>query len=169
MPKAKRTPAKTRQVVRKPEVMDVISDDIIEVAKPVRKTGTKLTYVPSNVGLGDIEAPEGYKVRWVRSDNIARREAEGYEILTTSNCPSARNGSTRVSGVDGNQIGGAITYRELTAMIVPEEIAQDRKRYFEKITKERTKVAIEASGARKELNSASHGTAPDLHPTFTVD
>lgn len=171
MPRPKKIAAKEKLAAKAVIEADaVITDEEINYnPKPVKKTGTPLTYVPANVGLGDIEAPEGYKVRWVRNDNIVRRQAEGYEILTTTNCPNAVNKSSNISGVDGSQIGGAITYRELTAMIVPDEIAKDRKRYYEELTKERTKLAITASGARKELNNASRGTSPDLQPTITID
>lgn len=161
---------KTRRVVEK-KATEVITEVAAETKPAPRKTGTR-QWRSATSGLGNIKAPDGYSARWVAPHNVERRLAEGYEFINKSTCPSAEHTDRKTAGfkgVDGANIGTAITYREMVAMAAPKELVESRTRYFEELTEKRTDAAILATSERRQLMSESRGTSPDLTPHLTIE
>lgn len=119
-----------------PKKKDVIaSDNTIQeredmkleetAVEPVRKKGTKPGWKPAGQ-LPRLKGPSGYSVKWASSDTgkLAKLRAEGWIIMK----PSDNKGDPieHVDVNDGNALGKEIRYRDLVAVMLPQELKEAR-------------------------------------------
>lgn len=134
------------------------------------KKGAK-SWTPSN--LGDLlEKEPGYRYRWVRNDadNIAKKEAEGWEFVNGTNSPKTK-GSMPSSRLDEpHQLTSNPTRRDAIAMRLDDDgedsTAQQRDKYHnEKVQRLEKRIY---AGTKKDLASIGKDGAP-IHGNLTTE
>jgi hypothetical protein len=106
--------------------------------------------------LGIVARPEGHRVRWCEDtpQNIAKKKAEGWEILNKAKFPELNNTEFDVSTTDSKGLTNTIIKRnELVAMIIPEELALERDEYFKQETQNQTKQALSNEQVKKLISA----------------
>lgn len=145
------------------------SADVQAEAAPVKR-GVRMKWNAPTRALARISAPEGCKARWVADHNVDRRLDEGYTVINRTTAPGAEhvdrgyvNGAQR-----GDGMGTALRYRELVAMAAPNEVIEQRNKFYEDKTRRMTEATINASalktGAMKEIAERS-----GFSTTLTID
>lgn len=125
------------------------------VRKPVRWKPASRT--------GILKAPDGYRVRWCHdtAENIAKKKAEGWEILDTNKFPKASITEYEHLINDSKGLTSTVMKRnELVAMILPDEIAQERKSYYEQETADRTNDFLKNAEGKRILKNNVHSVDP---------
>lgn len=124
---------------------------------PVKK-GRKVSWKPANK-LGFLSAPEGYTPRWCDSNesNLMKKQEEGFEFLNKTKFPQLKH--TKKDGAkeiaDGAETG-LVKYREMVAMMIPNETRDARNDYFKKLNEDQLKAKIMMKDAKRELGSAGN-------------
>ena len=91
-------------------------------------------------------APQGYKHRWIRTEslgymdtgNVSKKLREGWEFVRAEEVKS-QLGDHDFPVVQEGQYQGLIGVGGLVLARIPEEIVEQRKNYFENITKDQVK------------------------------
>lgn len=132
------------------------------------KKGNK-TWTPSN--LGDLlKKEEGKRYRWVRNepDNIAKKEAEGWEFVNGTNTPRTLGAFSSNRLDEPHQLTSNPTRRDSVAMWLDDEgedsLAKQRDRYHNDKVERREKSLF--AGTKKDL--AKEGSAP-IHGNLTKE
>lgn len=89
------------------------------------------TWKPANV-LDILDKEPGYRYRVAEKSarNIAKKQREGWEIVSAINSPNTDNKSIG-NGVDlGKQMGSVLDGHDYIIMRIPEDMAQERDDYF---------------------------------------
>jgi hypothetical protein len=121
--------------------------------------------------LGTISTPEGYRARWVHDtpDNISKKKAEGWEILDKSKFPKIGGGEYENQVTDSKGLTSTVLKRnELIAMVIPEEMAQERDEYYRRETEDATQSALSHSETReliKKINPKNKKSVVSINPT----
>lgn len=92
------------------------------------KKGTPPAWQPASK-QAELKAPKGFFPRWVRADagEIAKKKAEGWLIMK----PEDNKGHFRADDVnDGTPLHNGIRFRDMIAMMLPEERKEGRDAYF---------------------------------------
>lgn len=111
------------------EGKDQMSEVTIEQEKSEtvvpKKKGTRPEWKPSGQ-LPKLKAPAGFTAKWASSDpgKLSKLKAEGWEIMK----PSDNKGQAIVSGDvnDSGSVTGELRYRDLVAVMLPNELKQAR-------------------------------------------
>lgn len=82
-----------------------------------------------------------YLYRWVAKQNLTRKIAEGWEVITNAN--SSGENAPAVTLEDGTKITGVISKRNLILCKMPKELAASRQKYYEDINKNLLTQSIE--------------------------
>lgn len=106
---------------------------------PAPKKG-RATWRPAT--LLDVQGKDpAFVYRWLLNDpaNIAKKKAEGWEVLskTTTGSDKSKHVKPGVVG-DGESLTSVVQYRELILGRIPKEMAEARAEYFQAITKRQT-------------------------------
>jgi hypothetical protein len=133
----------------------------------VKKKGSKPREFKFASDMGKLEVPEGYVGRWCSKEekNLMKKEAEGWEYVNKTNCPSAIRREELGLGSqvkDGSNMGGALQYREMVAMMLPEDLAESRREQIKHKTEMNTKAKILASDAKRALGQHSDKFKPSI-------
>lgn len=136
----------------------------------VKKKGSKPREFKFSSDIGKMEVPEGKVGRWCSTEekNLQRKEAEGWEYLNKTNCPSATRREELGLGSsvkDGSNMGGALRYREMVAMVLDKDLAESRKEQIEQKTERNTRAKILASDAKRSLGEH----ADKFKPSISID
>lgn len=143
-----------------------------EVAEQVKKAkkGAK-SWTPSN--LGDLQNKEaGYRYRWVRNDpdNIAKKEAEGWEFVNATNTPKTTGAFSSSRLDEPKQLTSNPTRRDAVAMRLDDQdedsTARQRDRYHnDKVDKLEKRIY---AGTKKDLGEIGKDGAP-IHGNITKE
>lgn len=115
---------------------------------------------------GVVKAPEGYRIRWCHDvpDNIAKKRLEGWEILDKTKFPEASVKDFEHQISDSNGLTSSILKRnELVAMIIPENMAQEREAYFQQQTEDATQRILSKEEVKKMLSQNDHRNLQNVH------
>lgn len=80
--------------------------------------------------LQGLKARSGYTARWVSADpeNVARKKSEGWILMKPSDNIAGSFDTKDVN--DGGSAANDIRYRDLIAMMLPDEIKRQRNEYY---------------------------------------
>lgn len=108
-----------------------------EVSTPkVKKKGTRPGWRPAGQ-LPRLKAPPGYTAKWANPEKLDKLRAEGWEIMKPED-----NKGQEILKVDVNDAGsltGALRYRELVAIMLPNELKAERDEWVRSENKEAVK------------------------------
>lgn len=141
------------------------SKSVIKRQNPDAKPKKAPRWKPAS-RLPEFDAPEGYRKRWVSDtpDNIARKEAEGWVVLDKTKFPDLNGGAYERQVTDSQGLSKTVLKRnELIAMVLPEDIAQERTAYYEQETADRTQKALSHSEVKKLLKQGDPRNAKNVH------
>jgi hypothetical protein len=100
--------------------------DTIET--PEVKRGTRPGWKPSSV-LPQLKARSGFTARWMSNEpaRIAAKMSEGWVIMK----PSDNVGTPirQLDNPDTNSLGSEVRYRDMVAMMLPDDVKRDRDDY----------------------------------------
>lgn len=117
----------------------------------------KTSWKPASV-LDVTGKEEGYRYRWANkaSDNIYKKEQEGWETVSGLQSDSAKHESDRIQ--DGKQLTSTFEKHDAILMRIPEEVAQGRDDYINNKTAQRTKgLTAHFKEEAKKNGSVAHG------------
>lgn len=138
-----------------------------------KKKGSTRGFKPGNA-LGMVKVPKGYTPRWCDADqaNINKKLQEGWVFVNKTTSGSAgherRDGKEENSTIDGHDLSTVVKYRELVAMMMPDDLVQSRRDYYHNETVRRTKSRVLAKEQINELNGTPYNGAV-TGSTITVD
>ena len=103
-------------------------------------------------------APEGYRHRWIRAEvmgfddrkNIAARSREGWELVRGEEFPDFD-----IPTIEDGKHAGVIGVGGLLLARIPEEIAEERNRYFH-------------NQARDQMSAVDNDLAREQHPAMPI-
>lgn len=126
----------------------------------------KPQWAPGN-RLGQINVPKGFVPRWCDADeaNLAKKREEGWIPVTKTTYPDAKhvNDGEIKEVKDGAAIDGSlIKYRNMVAMMMPEELAQARREYFEDETRKQTEAKVKMVDQKEKMGSYASTIKPRL-------
>jgi hypothetical protein len=126
---------------------------------PVKKG--KTSWKPASVtDVVDKDPSKRYRLVNKDADNLAKKRAEGWEIETKATGGSAKlvpDGQINT----GSNLGSTYERKDVILMSMPEEMAQERNKYFDEMTQRRTQ------GLTAHLKKELKGTAP-THGKITI-
>lgn len=110
----------------------------------VRETRKKQWMPPSS--LDAPPAPKGFKHRWIRTEtmgqqdtgNVSKKLREGWEFVRAEEIKNSPD-IHKYPILNQGQYQGCIGIGGLVLARIPEEIVEQRKKYFEDITKDQVK------------------------------
>lgn|SRR3990167_5683376 len=90
--------------------------------------------------LGYLKAPSGYTARWVAADldNVQRKKEEGWLIMKPSDNKGMNLDKQDVN--DGGSPANDIRYRDMIAMMLPDEVKKEREEYYRQENRRATDV-----------------------------
>ena len=83
--------------------------------------------------LGVTNKDSNFVYRWITSENVERRQTEGWEIVRSSSESKEKGPAITLS--DGSKIDGVIKKRNLILARMPVELAESRRDYFRQLSK----------------------------------
>lgn len=126
---------------RKEDAVSVIEkvavDAPITEEKPKKKG--KAIWKPAE-RLGVLDKNANYRYKWVNKEpsNLERKFAEGYVPANSITGLTAEH-KEGVRAIDGSEIAGAKSHRELVLCALPNELAEARDEYFQNQTDRQTR------------------------------
>lgn len=131
------------------------------------KKGSKPREFKFASDMGKLEVPEGKVGRWCSSDekNLMKKEAEGWEYLNKTNCPSAARREELGLGTqvnDGAPMGGPVRYREMVGMVLDEDLAISRREQIRNKTIAQTRAKIDAVDAKRIMGEHANKFKPSI-------
>lgn len=93
-----------------------------EVIAP-KKRGTRPGWKPSSQ-LPNLKAPHGFTAKWCNPAKLTERRSEGWIIMTPKDNKGSEIMSVDVN--DGGSLTDALRYRDLVAIMLPNELKADR-------------------------------------------
>lgn len=120
--------------------------------KTVRKTtekaakGKKVSWRPST-RLGRVHLPANmkgkYRTRWVKGtpDRVAQMQEEGW-MLVNDTVAKGVQAPTDKEVTDGANLDSALRKREMVAMVIPEELAEARDKFYKEETEKQTQGVL---------------------------
>lgn len=99
------------------------------IEKDEKKKGTPVGFRPSSV-LPRLIAREGFSAKWIRNEagHIASKLEEGWIIMKPTDNIGTSIRQDYVS--EANSLGTEIRYRDLIAMMLPNEVKKAREEYY---------------------------------------
>lgn len=101
-----------------------------------KKKGTRPGWRPAGQ-LPKLKAPPGYTAKWANPDKLDRLRAEGWELMKPN-----QNRGQEILQIDVNDAGpltGALRYRELVAIMLPNELKAERDEWVRQENREAVK------------------------------
>lgn len=133
-------------------------ETIIESKKEeIRSKSTKVTepWKPASI-LSVIKRKEGMRDRWVRKDLLDKKVLEGWEPVQ-----SGAETAPTLTLLDGTQLDRTVQKRNLILCRMPEELAVNRNKYFQKLTDESEEIPSreleEAANVPGYVGSGAYG------------
>lgn len=106
------------------EIEQVQTEALSEQEPPkLKKKGTKPGWKPAGQ-IPRLKAPPGFTAKWANPEKLDKLRAEGWEIMKPSD-----NKGQEILKADVNDVGsltGALRYRELVAVMLPNELKAAR-------------------------------------------
>ena len=96
-----------------------------------KRKATKPAWRPSS-RLATLKARSGFTARWVSADpaEISKKRAEGWIIMKPSDNKGPEIEQTDIS--DGKALHDGIRYRDMIAMMLPDDLKEAREEYYKK-------------------------------------
>jgi hypothetical protein len=91
----------------------------------IKKKGTRPGWKPAGQ-LPKLKAPPGWTAKWASSDaaKLSKLRAEGWEFMKESDNKGDK--IVKVDVLDGSSLIGEIRYRDMVAMMLPNELKEAR-------------------------------------------
>ena len=101
-----------------------------------KKKGTRPGWKPAGQ-LPKLKAPPGFSPKWANVDKLDKLRAEGWQVMT----PEDNKGAPilKVDVNDGSSLNGALRYRELVAVMLPNDLKADRDEWVRNENREAMK------------------------------
>lgn len=96
---------------------------VTQVPEKIKKKGTPPGWRPAGQ-LPRLKAPNGYTAKWANPEKLDKLRAEGWEIMKPED-----NRGQEILKVDVNDTGsltGALRYREMIAIMLPNDLKKAR-------------------------------------------
>lgn len=129
-------------------------------ASPIKK-GKRVKFTPASK-LGYFHAPDGYTPRWVNAKdqgNVAKKLKEGWEPVNKTTLPSFEHINEIVAGSDVTESGGlgkgVLRHNEMVAMIMPDELRESRREYYQGLTDRQLKAKLDIDDQKALLGGHS--------------
>jgi hypothetical protein len=138
---------------------------IVKRQNPESKAVKPVKWKPASK-FGIVARPKNYRGRWCESTptNIAKKKAEGWEILDKTKFPELENTEYDTKTTDSNGLTKNILQRnELVFMIMPEEIALDRDEYHIQETDNLTQKALSNEQVKKLISAGDRRNSKNVH------
>lgn len=119
-----------------------------EQEKP-KKKGTRPGWRPAGQ-IPRLKAPKGFTPKWANPDKLDKLRAEGWIIMR----PEDNKGQeiTKSDVNDAGSLTGALRYRELIAIMLPNELKEDRDEWLREENKQAVKGILNDTDEKiKEL------------------
>lgn len=139
------------------ETVTLTEEEAINVRRDSKRKKTYVRRDASEVPeyVQDHFRKKGYEVRFVRHKlaggddyrNLAKREQEGYEFVTSSEVPKEYMDTLRIDELRDRK--DIVTQGDLCLMKVDVDLREDRRRYYENITAGQLS-AVDANNLRKK-------------------
>lgn len=125
---------------------------------PLVKKG-KPTWKPASV-TDIVDKEDGYRYRWCNkdADNLAHKEAEGWETVSRLTSDTAKPAQERMQ--DGRNLSSTYEKHDVILQRIPEELAQERDAYFANESMRRT--AGLTAHLKKEVAKVGAGTHGEI-------
>lgn len=97
----------------------------------VKKRGTPVGWRPASV-LPRLVARNGFTAKWMRNDSghIAAKQEEGWIIMKPSDNVGVEIRQDYIN--DANSLGTEIRFRDMIAMMLPDDLKQARSEHYKK-------------------------------------
>lgn len=138
--------------------------NVVKRQNPESKAVKPVKWKPASK-LGIVARPDGYRVRWCADspENIAKKKAEGWEILDKTKFPELKNTEYDVNTTDSKGLTSTVLKRnELVAMIMPEEVALDREEYHRQETDNLTQKALSHEQVKKLVSAGDRRNSKNV-------
>lgn len=101
-----------------------------------KKKGTKPGWRPAGQ-LPNLKGPPGFTAKWANPDKLDKLLAEGWQVMK----PEENRGSQiiRADVNDGSSLNGALRYREMVAVKLPNDLKEARDEYIRNENQEAVK------------------------------
>lgn len=119
---------------------------------PLKKSATQPWKPASFLKVNEKYCRPGYRVRWIRKDNLEKAEAEGWNPIKEVQKKVAPEKTI----IDGTQLDGTVQKRTLILCEISEEEAKARTEFFAKLTDESLHSSTEKF--KKETSDEVHGS-----------
>lgn len=105
----------------------------------VKKKGTPPGWKPASQ-LPKLKAPRGFIAKWANPTKLTERLSEGWQIMKPDD-----NKGEQIVNIDVNDVGsltGALRYRDLVAIMLPNELKEARDNWLRNENKEAMKGVL---------------------------
>lgn len=119
--------------------VNIMQEAEVQEETKVKKKGTPPNWKPASQ-LPRLKAPKGWTAKWSNPAKLTERLSEGWQIMKPSD-----NVGERILNVDVNDSGsltGSLKYRDLVAIMLPEELKEARDIYIRNENKEAMKGVL---------------------------
>lgn len=132
------------------------------IGRPPLKKG-KPSWKPASV-TDVVDKEDGYRYRWSNKDgdNLAKKEAEGWETVSRLTSDKAKPSEERFQ--DGKNLSSTYEKHDVVLQRIPEELASERDAYFQNETQRRT--AGLTAHLKKEIKEK--GANAPVHGNITI-
>lgn len=134
------------------------------------RTKNKVTWTPPSK-LDVPPAPDGYKFRWLRRtkpgeshddvQNLLAREKQEYIVVTADKLRELGGEPESYQTLDSGRHAGAVINGDLILALVPEEIADARREYYEQ------RSALQMEAVRRQLDANQNPVMPITNSSKT--
>jgi hypothetical protein len=122
------------------EQTQVQTDALPEQEIKPKKKGTKPGWRPAGQ-LPRLKAPRGFTAKWANPEKLDKLRAEGWILMKPEDNKGQEILRTDVN--DAGSLTGALRYRELVAIMLPNELKQSRDEWVRNENKEATKGILQ--------------------------
>jgi hypothetical protein len=109
------------------QVQTETSPEVENVEIKLKKKGTRPGWRPAGQ-IPRLKAPKGFTPKWSNPDKLDKLRAEGWILMKPED-----NKGQAITKSDVNDVGsltGALRYRELVAIMLPNELKEDRDEWL---------------------------------------
>lgn len=133
-----------------------------KLGRPPLKKG-KASWKPASV-TDVTEKEDGFRYRWSNkgADNLAKKEAEGWETVSRLSSDKSKPSEDRIQ--DGKNLSSTYEKHDVILQRIPEELAEGRDEYFNNETQRRT--AGLTAHLKKEMKEKGGGAT--IHGDITI-
>jgi hypothetical protein len=130
-----------------PEEIEQAVTPEVQTEPTIKKKGTPPGWRPAGQ-IPRLKAPSGYTAKWANPEKLDKLRAEGWEIMKPED-----NRGQQILKVDVNDTGsltGALRYREMIAIMLPNALKQARDEWVRNENREAVKHILKNTDEKFE-------------------